>query len=244
MRKSRGLTAPLKDWVRAELHRRGYELLVDPFGHRLVRTLDWLGVDTVIDGGANEGQTGEQLRTSGYAGRIISLEPLKAAHAHLEERAANDPAWHVERAALGGEEGSIDINISGNSVSSSILPMLSEHSDAAPESVYVGVETVPMTTLASILDRYEVDPAHTLLKLDVQGYESTIIQSEGARMSDFAAVQLELSFVPLYGGSWLANQTEEFMTALGYELWMLDPAAMHDPRTGRLMQCDGVFVRS
>ncbi len=244
MKRRRALTVPFKDWVRKQIHLRGYELLVDPFGTRLVRTLNWLDVDTVIDGGANAGQFGQLLRLSGFGGTIYSVEPLAAPFAELSRISNGDPLWHVERGALSDEIGVVTMNIAANSVSSSILPMLEAHSDAAPESMYVGVESAPTTTVDDLVVRHDIVPGRTLLKLDVQGYEAVALAGASDCIKNFAAVQLELSFVPLYGGSWLSEQTIDFMKTCGYELWMLDPAAMYDPRSGRLMQCDGVFVRS
>lgn len=244
MKSRRALTAPLKDWVRKQIHNRGFELLVDPFDTRLVRTIHWLDVDTVIDGGANAGQFGQHLRRGGFAGRILSVEPLSEPFAELSRVSEADPGWQVERGALSDEIGTVTINVAGNSVSSSILPMLDAHSEAAPESKYVGVETVPTTTIDSLVGRHQLDPARTMLKLDVQGYEGIALAGATECIKSFAAVQLELSFVPLYDGSWLAEETIDFMKTCGYELWMFDPAAMYDPVSGRLMQCDGVFVRS
>lgn len=240
----RALTGPLKNWVRKGIHRRGYELLVDPFSTRLVRTLHWLDVETVIDGGANVGQFGQTLRSSGFTGRIQSIEPLSSAYSQLAARAKNDPLWTVERGALSDREEVVEINIAGNSVSSSILPMLTAHSEAAPESTYVGTESVATFTVDSLVARLGIDPARTMLKLDVQGYEAVALAGASGSIDQFAAAQLELSFVPLYGGSWLADEMTAFMTKHGYQLWMYDPAAMYDPKTGRLMQCDGVFVRA
>ncbi len=60
----------------------------------------------------------------------------------LSEAAGRDPKWHVNpRCAIGDYDGEIEINISGNSVSSSVLPMMESHSSAAEGSAYVGVET-------------------------------------------------------------------------------------------------------
>lgn len=244
MKRDRPRTALLKDWVRKKIHQRGYELLVDPFGTRLVRTMNWLDADTVIDGGANTGQFGQLLRMSGFSGDIYSVEPLSAPFAQLALASQADSRWHAERGALSDTIGDVTINIAGNSVSSSILPMLRAHSDAAPESKYVGVESAPTTTVDSLVARHNLDPGRTLLKLDVQGYEAVALAGASECIKSFAAVQLELSFVPLYEGSWLADQTIDFMKTFGYDLWMLDPAAMYDPESGRLMQCDGVFVRS
>jgi hypothetical protein len=136
------------------------------------------------------------------------------------------------------------MNISANSVSSSVLPMLAAHSDADPRSVYVGKESAPSTTLDSYVARHDIDPAVTLLKLDVQGYEGTVLAGATESIGKFAAAQMELSYVPLYDGQWLADDVTTFLKKHGYELWMFDSAAMYEPESKRLLQCDGIFVRT
>ena len=234
---------PLKKQVLRELDRRGYELIAGPFAQRVVRALEYLGVDTVIDGGANIGQYAQGLRDAGFSGRIFSIEPLSSAFAQLSASASPDPGWTVERTAFSDRPGEITVNISENSVSSSVLPMLAAHSDVAPASVYVSAESAPATTVDDFVDRHRIVPARTLLKLDVQGYENTVFDGAQSTIGDFAAAQIELSYVPLYDGQWLAAETLSFFESRGYELWMLDPAVMFDPVTGRTLQCDGVFAR-
>ena len=122
---------------------------------RLMVALHHFNIDLVLGIGANEGQFAKELRAGGYSGRIVSFEPLSAAYGRLLQESNHDSAWHVhQRCALGDRPGEIELNISGNSVSSSILPMLTSHSSAAPESAYLGHELVPLITLDSIAPPY------------------------------------------------------------------------------------------
>ena len=117
-------------------------------GAQLHRLLEHCSIDLVLDVGANSGHYASELRAHGYAGRIVSFEPLESAHAQLAAAAEGDLRWRVApRMALGDAEGKIDIHVAGNSLSSSILDMLPEHERAAPGSAYVGSETVPVRRL-------------------------------------------------------------------------------------------------
>ena len=86
-----------------------------------------------LDVGANTGQFAQDLRASGYRGHIVSFEPLSDAHAALLVTASWDPLWDVaDRCAVGAGDRWAEINIAGNSYSSSLLPMLDLHREAAP----------------------------------------------------------------------------------------------------------------
>jgi FkbM family methyltransferase len=229
--------------VRTALHKRNLDLVRHPFPVRIAAALAHFGTGTVLDVGANVGQYGAGLRAGGYRGRLVSCEPLSDAYARLARRAARDGSWTALHTAVGAEPGTLDINISGNSYSSSLLPMTSAHTGAAPGSEYVGTERVPVTTVAALVDAERIDPARTWLKIDTQGYEAPVLDGAGELVGAFAAVQLELSFVPLYDGQALFDELVARLTASGLVLFGLE-AGFSDPRTGRTLQCDGVFVRA
>jgi FkbM family methyltransferase len=239
---TRRLSKPVKNWIRHELDRRGLELVADPFGRRLVRMIHSRGIDTVIDGGANVGQFGQLLRSAGFAGRIYSVEPLSAAYAALAATAADDPRWTAERAAFSDAEGTLTINVSGNSVSSSALPMLDAHSSAAPESTYVGTESVRTVTVDAFVDRHGIDPARTLLKLDVQGYERQALEGAAGILPAVGVIETELSLRTLYDGQALIDDVLAYLRDRGFALHALTPV-LRDPRTGEYLQFDGLLTR-
>jgi FkbM family methyltransferase len=197
-----------------------------------------------MDIGANEGQFAMELRTGGYLGRIISFEPLTSAHGRLLQVSGSDTAWQVHpRCALGDRLGEIELNISGNSVSSSILPMLTSHSTAAPESAYLGHESAPLITLDSVAPSYLEGAQATLLKIDTQGYEWHVLDGAVATLPRVRGIQMELSLVPLYEGQRLWRECIERLEAEGFVLWALQPVFV-EPATGRTLQWDGLFFRS
>lgn len=238
----RTMLGPAKRLVINILDRMGYELLPDPYAHRLARVLDVRGISTVIDGGANVGQFAANLRRAGFNGRIVSIEPQSNAFEQLKIASVKDGGWHAVNAALASENGQITLNIAGNSVSSSALPMHENHLAAAPESEYVGTESVRTVTIDDIVADRQISPESTLLKLDVQGFEKQALAGAKGTLRRFAGVHLELSFVPNYEGGWLVGDVTDFMCNYGFELWMLDPSMFSDLKTGRLLAADGLYV--
>ena len=102
---------------------------------KVVASLKHFDIDLILDVGANTGQFASEVRSCGYAGRIVSFEPLTLAHDKLVQACAGDSLWDAyPRCALGDQAGEIEINIASNSVSSSILPMLESLLRAAPYS--------------------------------------------------------------------------------------------------------------
>jgi FkbM family methyltransferase len=228
--------------VRSGLYRFNLDVGRDPYAKRLARTLRARGIDTVLDVGANVGQFATQLRRAGYAGRIVSVEPLSGAFAELRRRAEDDKRWDVVNAAVGGSGSTATIHVAGNSFSSSLLPMTDKHATAAPGSEAVGTEEVAMVGVPELLDRHTVDVTHALLKIDTQGYEGEVLDSAGPLVDRFAAIQLELSFVELYAGQPLYDELVDRMRAAGLTLWSMETG--FSDQEGRLMQVDGLFVRA
>src|SRR4051794_24589353 len=180
------------------------------------------GIQLVLDVGANRGQYGESLRTSGYEGRIISFEPLDAAYAALEARAAADPLWECRRVGLANVDGSAEIHVAGNSASSSLLPMRNEHIRALPQSAYVGTETIALSRLDFAVPDLPED-ANTMLKLDVQGYELHVLEGARHSLSKITVVETELSLVRLYDGQALFKDMTDYLYGAGFELVALEP---------------------
>lgn len=210
----------------------------------VVRLLEHFGIDCVVDVGANSGGFASSIRSLGYSGRIVSLEPLSGPFDLLAARAAKDPDWQALRVAAGDEDCEIRINIAGNAgASSSVLAMLDTHADAAPESRYVGTEVAPQRRLDGLLPKFGIGSAHpAFLKLDVQGYESAVLDGavELLGAGAIAGLQMELSLVALYAGAITFKGGLDRAERAGMSLMGIVPG-FSDPRSGRLLQADAVF---
>jgi FkbM family methyltransferase len=210
----------------------------------LVASLRKFDIDLIFDVGANKGQFASDIRLWGYAGRIVSFEPLSQAHGELLQSSTADPKWEAyPRCALGDHNGDVEINIAGNSESSSILPMLESHRSAAPQSTYQGKEIVPIKTLDAIAGKYLKDARAAFLKIDTQGFEWHVLDGARDTLPHIKGILVELSLVPLYGGQHLWRDVMDRLEAEGFSLWAFQPG-FFDSASGRTLQVDGIFYRT
>lgn len=199
-------------------------------------------IDLVLDVGANAGQTGQELRKNlGYAGVIHSFEPLSAAYAKLQAASSNDAKWHTHNLALGSTAGSVEINIAGNSESSSLLKMQDRHQSAAPNSAIMATEDVQVQTLDAVLPELRGTAQNIYMKCDTQGFELEVLKGAKSTLPGIKMIRLELSSEELYEGAPLIGDLVTFMYDNGFT--MVDiKAGFSDPNTGQMLQADGLFL--
>ncbi len=223
-----------------QLARRGLVVRRHPAARRQRLLVD-RGVDLVLDVGAARGGYATELREFGYTGRIVSFEPLAAAHADLVRAAASDPRWETRHTALGDVTGRQEIHVASNSDSSSLLPMAEQHRASSPDIGYVGTETIEVSRLDDVAADVVGDARTPFLKIDTQGFERAVLEGAEATVPRLVGLQLELSFVTLYEGGMLADEAISWAYDHGFVLVGLDQG-FTDPG-GAILQADGVFLR-
>jgi FkbM family methyltransferase len=177
----------------------------------------------------------------GYAGRIVSFEPVGETFAELERRSAQDPAWECVNVALGAQDGDSVVNVAGNLWSSSLLPMTLLHRAAHPASSYVREEAVRLARLDSLNVVGPQDRA--FLKIDVQGAESAVLDGATGVLDLIVAAELELSLAELYEGQDLLWALHERMRGEGFALVWLGDSIFRNPATDEILALDGIFMR-
>ena len=233
--------------IKKSIHLLGWDLRrynrVNVPAMQLVKALELAGINLVFDIGANEGQFAREIREYGYTGKIVSFEPLSSARKKLLSLSSADPNWEVhDQSAIGDQDGEIEIHIAGNSVSSSVLPMLESHSSAAVSSAYVDSERVPIAKLDSVAKQYMTPESKLFIKIDTQGFEWQVLDGARETLQHARGVLCELSLVPLYDGQRLWRDIVDRLDAEGFMLWALQKG-FTDPRTGQSLQMDGIFLR-
>jgi len=229
----------IKSGVRQALRSVGYEIRpIDAAFQELQRDL-LRECDLVVDVGANVGQYMTSIRSLGYGGPAVSFEPERDAFAALSAAAAADPLWDVRSLALADHAGYATLHVSGNSVSSSLLPMRPAHLDAAPLSIPVGPQDVSLSTVDAELAAAGGD--RIWMKLDVQGMELPVLHGATETLTRTHVVQAELSLVPLYDGQTDYLELLGFLGGKGFVVAHILPG-FRDRRTKRLLQFDALFV--
>ncbi len=198
-----------------------------------------LRTNLVIDVGANRGQYFLALRRSGYAGRVISFEPLPTAYAELKHLTQKHRNWDVRCVALAEHSGKGTMHVSENLASSSLLAVTDESVRAAPTTRISSHITVPVSTLDAELELDAGDQIH--LKLDTQGSELRVLLGALGTLPRVASIECELSLVSLYEGQPLLHEVFEYLYDNGFVACCLERGLKST--SGDLLQVDGLFLR-
>ncbi|MEO6901884.1 MAG: FkbM family methyltransferase [Bacteroidia bacterium] len=211
---------------------------------RRLKLLQHYNIDLVFDIGANKGQYAMGIMDSGYKNQLVSFEPLSSVYNIIKNNSKKYENWTVApRCAIGGKKEKIEINISENSVSSTLLNMLDSHYKGAPDSKIIGKEKVQVVTLDEIGSTYCEKAKNIFLKIDVQGFEQEVLKGAEKIISEAIGIEMEISIIPLYEDqNWLLPQVLEYMKQKGFELNSIAPA-FTDNKTGIMLQCNGIFFR-
>ena len=230
--------------------RLGYYVTRDPSSilqaEHLRRLLTTLRIDCVLDVGAHQGDFGMWLRTIGYAGLILSFEPVSENYELLRERAERDKHWHAHRVALGATSGVAEMKIFEGNTFHSLLESSAFGRDRFPSRMQVARrETVAVERLDEMLPGLlgNVSNPHIFMKVDTQGFDLEVIRGLGAEIQCVEAVQMEIAVKPIYERS-----TNTFVDAwnemeqLGFQVSAMFPVT-YDADGVSLVEFDCIMCR-
>jgi FkbM family methyltransferase len=201
-----------------------------------------MGIRTILDVGANTGQFAREIRTSFPDAQLYSFEPLGDCFRALTEAFQRDLRFHAFNIALGAIAGETEIHRSAYSPSSSLRRMGALHKANFPHTAEEFAERVRVARLDDLAP--ELDLAGPVLaKLDVQGYEDKVIEGGKAVLSLARVLFVELSVEPLYDGQPLFDDIYRTLVGMGFT-YRGSINQLLSPLDGRVLQTDGVFVRS
>ena len=235
----------IKQAIKKLANQFGYDLLHLPSDPLLRRRMEFFrnnNINLIFDIGANTGQYAKSIRKLGYSGKIISFEPLPDAFEKLKNDSFDDREWEVANHAVGNIDGAIEIHISKNSYSSSVLNMLPAHSNSAPDTEYVNTIKVPIFKVDSMIDKYYNEGKNLFVKVDTQGFERNVFEGCANSLDKIMGFQMELSLLPLYKGETLMQDMVDLLRENGFKLMLLEQGH-YNYSTGELLQVECFFLK-
>jgi FkbM family methyltransferase len=233
----------MRSIIKTALARYGYAVVrSDLPGYFFADWVTRLGTDLVFDVGANIGDYALQLRSRGYAGRIVSFEPLTEVFEELSKRAKSEGKWTALNLALGQEVGEFEINIGDYTVTSSFRCVTDSHAETHAWARSSCKQTAKMTRLDDIFDHHARPDDRVVLKMDVQGFEDQVLRGGLKSLPRISGIQTEMAIVPTYSGQTDMLSQIRWLEGVGFKLVDLVNGTRADD--GYLIEVDGFFVRA
>ena len=210
---------------------------------QVVKSLELNEIDLIFDIGANSGQFAMEILEGGFKGDVISFEPQSNMHRVCVKNSQKYSNWQVHsQCAIGDQIGTIELNISANSVSSSILMVNETHVNSAPQSKYISTELVNLITIDSVFYDFYKNGSNCALKIDTQGFEWSVLMGAINSLPYVSCIIIEMSLFPLYDGQKIWDEIFDYLKSQGFYMWAIQPGLI-ERSTGKTLQMDCILVR-
>lgn len=209
-----------------------------------VSNMKWLkknNIKKVVDIGANQGQFTNKILKILPGSKIFCFEPLPDEFNDLKRTFKNHPDISLLNYALGNKVGKTIFQKNKFSPSSSVLEMSENHEVNFPFTTDSLQIEVPMERLDNFLNLIDPDDK-TLIKIDVQGYESEVISGGKEVLNKSKVVLIETSFVELYKGQKLFEDIYRCLNAMGYK-YKGSTNNIYSSISGEILQSDSIFIK-
>lgn len=199
---------------------------------------------TVIDVGANSGQFARATMKHIPEASYYCFEPTPAAFNKLRTWASLKAQVVAINAAVGERSSLVYMNLHVNHSTSSSILQTTDHSHVIyPFTEQQSPVPVTMTTLD---EYFGPDPsklrADVLLKLDVQGYELSVLRGATQLLDHVRVCIVEVCIDPLYQGQ---SQFEGVFDVLrGHRFQYIGNFDQHHGRDGHVIAMDCAFSRT
>lgn len=196
------------------------------------------GARVFYDVGANVGSWTLLCRAIVPESTIVAFEPLKDHCERFRANIAQISRIRLFELALGEHDESLPLRVTSFSDASSFLPLSVEGAKLLSLST-TGVVAVPVVSLDHLVT-VEGLPIPDLIKLDVQGFELSVLKGAESVLQKAKWVLSEVSFRRFYDGQVLFSELAAFLGARGFEV----TAVGYSMRTGMTLdQVDVLFGR-
>jgi FkbM family methyltransferase len=196
---------------------------------------------TVIDIGGYIGAFAFAIRQMLPETQLYTFEPLPDNFQKIQNNLMGDRHLRAFNTALGAKKGEVDFWRSDFSPSSSVLAMGELHRKTFPHTAGSTKVTVPIARLDDFLPEMVLE-GPVLLKMDVQGYEETVLRGAQEILKKVDSILTEVSFRPLYEGQATFDRLNAALNEHGF-VYAGSFENLLSPVDGSILQSDALFVR-
>ena len=201
------------------------------------KLLSQIDCDFILDVGANRGQFSLISRLLKPSIPILAFEPLPN-EAEIFRKALSGKNVQLHSVALGENAGEAEIHLSRSADSSSLLPIGEMQRKLFRDTDEIGTLKVPVKRLDDFKPEWEKH-SRILLKIDVQGFELSVLKGAVETLRNCAFVYVECSETELYVGQALYRDVATFLEQQGFRLQSRHNETVAD---GKLIQADYLFA--
>ena len=202
------------------------------------KQLSEIKCDFILDVGGNRGQFSLISRMVKPGLPIVAFEPIPT-EAEIFRKALSGKNVQLHQTALGENAGEAEIHLSRSADSSSLLPIGELQRKLFRDTDEIGTLKVPVKRLDDFKSEWE-KYSRILLKIDVQGFELSVLKGAVETLKNCAFVYVECSETELYVGQALYRDVAGFLEQRGFQL----QSRHNETLAGRrLIQSDCLFVR-
>lgn len=174
------------------------------------------GIEYVVDVGANEGIWSLGVLSVCQPKQLVVIEPSFQLQPILKSRLGHYPCVKILNVAAGNKKGFAEFHQATHSHSSSILKPKEEMNNFYGSGYDIEQKIhVPVETLDEILADI---PEISILKIDVQGYESVVLEGSQEILKKTKYIIIEVNFYSHYQGDILFPELHNKIVDMGFYL--------------------------
>lgn len=200
-----------------------------------------MDIKTVIDIGANIGQSAKLFHNILPDSFIYSFEPLDDCFLQLNSKMKNVENFKSFKVALGDEKGLQKMYKNDFTPSSSLLKMDDLHKNLFPFTSHETIETIEIDTLDNIVTKLDMK-TNILLKIDVQGYEDKVLIGSINTLKHIKVIIIEATFKELYNGQPRFSDIYDILYKNGFVFSGIFGDELNNPNDGTPLQADCIFI--
>lgn len=177
---------------------------------------------TVVDAGANRGQTVELFKSWFRAPELHAFEPQPIPVETMRERHGSDDRVNIKHKAVGPEPDTISLNVTEDSTNSSVLDPIDRTPQTQDDREEVDDNLNKTITETVSVDQVRIDGVvkrADILKLDLQGYELQALRGATGILDECKIVFTEVVFEEIYEENAMCWEIDRFLRENGFALY-------------------------